>query len=104
MTAGMNSMAARLAPEAPAPAVASDESLVQSLRNGDTAAGSELVGRYCQALLRYLQRLVGNDHLAEELHQQTWVSVLDHLDRFDPAPAGGGFKAWLYRIATNKAN
>ena len=41
---------------------------------------------------------------AEELHQQTLLSVLDHLDRFDPATAGGGFKAWLFRIATNKAN
>jgi RNA polymerase sigma-70 factor (ECF subfamily) len=53
-------------------------------------------------LQRYLQRLVSSDQLAEDLYQQTWLSVLDHLDRFDSA--GAGFKAWLYRIATNKAN
>ena len=59
--------------------------------------------RYYEPLTRYLQRLAGSE-AAEELHQQTWLSVLDHLDRFDPATAGGGFKAWLFRIATNKAN
>jgi RNA polymerase sigma-70 factor, ECF subfamily len=84
------------------PADVSDEALVGRLRSGQAAAGEELVRRHCQGLLRYLQRLVGSDQLAEDLHQQTWLSVLDHLDRFDSA--GGGFKAWVYRIATNKAN
>jgi RNA polymerase sigma-70 factor (ECF subfamily) len=42
--------------------------------------------------------------LAEELHQQTWAAVLENLDRFDLASGSGGFKAWLYRIATNKAH
>src|SRR5271163_797851 len=103
---------ANLAPmEVQPPAVVSDETLVDRLRAGEASAGQELVHRHCRSLLRYLQRLVGSDELAEELHQQTWLSVLDHLDRFDAkgkssatAPPGGGFKAWLYRIATNKAN
>jgi RNA polymerase sigma-70 factor (ECF subfamily) len=87
----------------------SDEGLLTRVRAGDASAGDALVGRYAEPLLRYLRRLVGDDH-AEELHQQTWLSVLDNLDRFDPqtiGPAGSGsgaFKAWLFRIATNKAN
>lgn len=81
----------------------SDEELVQSIRQGDAQAGDDLVRRYYLPLMRYLRRLGGSEHLAEELHQQTWVSVLEHLDRFDPA-AAGSFKAWLFRIATNKAN
>ena len=81
-----------------------DEALLELLRDGSTSAGEMLVKRHCQSLLRYLHRLVGSDHLAEELHQQTWVSVMDHLDRFDKSSASGGFKAWLFRIATNKAN
>lgn len=96
-------MAARLAPELSAPVVVSDEDLLQRLRGGESSAGEELVRRHYQPLIRYLQRLAGSDHLAEELHQQTWLSVLDHIDRFEPS-AGGGFKAWLFRIATNKAN
>lgn len=81
-----------------------DEVLVRQLRAGDNAAGDALVRRYCTGLLRYLRRLMGSDQLAEEMHQQTWVSVLENLDRFDPRAIGGGFKAWLFRIATNKAN
>jgi RNA polymerase sigma-70 factor (ECF subfamily) len=74
------------------------------LRDASTSAGEVLVKRYYESLMRYLQRLAANDHLAEELHQQTWLSVLDHLEKFDASASGGGFKAWLFRIATNKAN
>ena len=88
-----------------APAPPSDEELVERLRDGSGAAGEMLVQRYFQPLMRYLMRIVGSDHLAEELHQQTWLSVLDHIHRFDAKGSGsGGFKAWLFRIATNKAN
>ena len=94
----------------PATQSVADETLLQGLRDGDMAAGDALVARYHLPLLRYLQRLAGPD-LAEELHQQTWLSVLDHVGRFQPgggaggvASTGGGFKAWLFRIATNKAN
>jgi RNA polymerase sigma-70 factor (ECF subfamily) len=63
-----------------------------------------LARRYALPLLRYLQRLLRSDQLAEELHQQTWLSVLEHVDRFDASGGAGGFKAWLFRIATNKVN
>jgi RNA polymerase sigma-70 factor (ECF subfamily) len=88
-------------PEAPA---VSDEELALRLRQGESSAGEALVKRFHAPLMRYLRRLLGNDFLAEEVHQQTWLSVLDHIGRFDPGTSGGGFKAWLFRIATNKAN
>lgn len=90
-------------PVVPGEGAVSDEVLVDRLREGDAQAGETLVRRYHVSLMRYLARLGGNEHLADELHQQTWVSVLDHLDRFD-SNQPGGFKAWLFRIATNKAN
>ena len=86
-----------------APVAAGDESLVDGLRGGDMNAAEQLVRRYREPLVRYLVRLCRNEQLAEELHQQTWLSVLEHIGKFD-ATAGGGFKAWLFRIATNKAN
>jgi RNA polymerase sigma factor (sigma-70 family) len=120
MTAGTNPMPARAVlepnpagsspvgqtPVGPVATVAAetDESLALRLRGGDTAAGEVLVKRFHQSLIRYLHRLAGSDHTAEELHQQTWLSVLDHIEKFDPDSTTGGFKAWLFRIATNKAN
>jgi RNA polymerase sigma-70 factor (ECF subfamily) len=80
-----------------------EEVLLQRLRGGDVAAGEALVRRFQEPLVRYLARLTGNAHQAEDLAQQTWLSVLEHADRFDSA-VPGGFRPWLFRIATNKAN
>jgi RNA polymerase sigma-70 factor (ECF subfamily) len=80
-----------------------DEVLFSRLRDGDSVAGDELVRRHYEPLLRYLQRLTGSQ-AGEELLQQTWMSVLEHAAKFDPNLSGGGFKSWLFRIATNKAN
>src|ERR1700742_1198221 len=79
-----------------------DELLLGQLRQGGARAGEKLVLRYHEALLRYLRRLTGQTQMAEDLHQQTWLSVLEHIEKFDPSSAMGGFKAWLFRIATNK--
>lgn len=80
-----------------------DEALLAALRAGDPSAGDELVRRYTRILLGYLHRLTGSASAAEDLHQQTWLSAMEHLDRFDDR-SNRGFKAWLFRIATNKAN
>lgn len=95
-------MPAPLITEPATPALLSDEMLMQRLRGGEAEAGDTLVSRYYLPLMRYLRRLAGEE-MAEELVQQTWLSVLDHAEKFDALP-GGGFKAWLFRIATNKAN
>jgi RNA polymerase sigma-70 factor (ECF subfamily) len=79
-----------------------DDVLAGRFRAGDTSAADELVRRYAAPLLAFLSRSTGNADLAEELHQQTWISVLEHIGRFDPK--GAGFKPWLFRIAANKVN
>jgi RNA polymerase sigma-70 factor, ECF subfamily len=83
----------------------SDEALVAALRRSEVWAGEALVQRYHEPLFRYLNRQAGTAHLAEELLQQTWLSVFDHLEQFKYDEHGGvGFKAWVFRIATNKAH
>jgi RNA polymerase sigma-70 factor (ECF subfamily) len=96
-------MTVQASPQPGRSTVVSDESLMERLRQGDGVAGDVLVKRYYPVLARYLHRLVGTE-VADELLQQTWLSVLDHADKFDPQAGGGGFKSWLFRIATNKAN
>ena len=51
--------------------------------------------------MRYLQRTAG-PAAAEDLLQQTWLSILDHADRFVADGDGGSFRGWLFRIASNK--
>src|SRR5438045_1181950 len=81
----------------PAPAEVSDEALLARLKAGDVAAGETLVQRYHGPLMRYLQRTAG-PRAAEDLHQQTWLSILGHLDRFVTSIEGGGsFRGWLFR-------
>ncbi len=99
----MTAMLPKKAPPADESVVLSDEALVERLRGGEPQAGDELTRRYAPALMRYLSRLCGNAAMAEDLHQHVWLSVLDHIDRFDVASGPGGFRAWLFRIATNKA-
>jgi RNA polymerase sigma-70 factor (ECF subfamily) len=82
------------------PVAATDEALLERLRTGAADEAGELVRRYQAPLTRYLQRLTGSAQLAEELHQQTWLRVLEHAGQFCPGEPGG-FRSWLYRIATN---
>jgi RNA polymerase sigma-70 factor (ECF subfamily) len=82
----------------------SDEQLVERLRTGHVQAGEALCKRHAGSLIGYLRKMTQSPHIAEELHQQAWVSVLENIDRFDPKGGTGSFKSWLYRIATNKAN
>jgi RNA polymerase sigma-70 factor (ECF subfamily) len=78
--------------------------LVRRLRDGDQAAGAALVRRYERPLGGYLRRLAGDVSAAEELLQATWTSVLEHLDKFDTDDPTANFKAWLFRIASNKSH
>ena len=80
-----------------------DEVLVARLAQRDRRAADELVARYEKPLFAYLRRLTGNAPAAEDIYQQTWFSVLQNHAKFDAGAANGGFKAWLFRIATNKA-
>jgi RNA polymerase sigma-70 factor (ECF subfamily) len=74
--------------------------LVVRCQAGDRAAFEELVGLF-QARLRYfLARMVGDDHTADDLLQEVWLTVYRGVARLaDP----GAFAAWLYGIARHRA-
>jgi RNA polymerase sigma-70 factor (ECF subfamily) len=82
-------------------AVQSDErALYDALRRGDEAAFKELVGRYHSSLLRLAMVYVKNRAVAEEVVQETWLGVIQGLDRFESRSL---LKTWIFRILTNKA-
>lgn len=77
-----------------------DQEVVARARNGAEAAYRELIGRYQRPILSLIHRLVRDRELAEDLTQDTFVKVLNALDRYDPRLK---FSSWIFRIAHNTA-
>ena len=74
--------------------------LLERLRQGDEAAFASLVDRHHNALLRLAMAHVPDRSIAEEVVQETWIGVLEGLDRFE---GRSSLKTWIFRILTNKA-
>lgn len=78
----------------------SDEDIVERLQSGDMDAFSQLVSRYEKPLLNFLYRFLGDYHLAEDIFQETFITIYRKSHKFDLSKK---FSTWLYHIATNKA-
>jgi RNA polymerase sigma-70 factor (ECF subfamily) len=77
-----------------------DHELVQRLRDRDESAFVELIDRYGGTMLRVAQMYVRDRATAEEVVQETWLAVLNGIDRFEERSS---LKTWLFRILTNRA-
>jgi RNA polymerase sigma-70 factor (ECF subfamily) len=91
-------------PAAPPPVIAPDaedeQRLLRALRDRDEGAFEALLERYDAALLGLASHYVDSRADAEEVVQDTWLAVLDGLDRF----AGrSSLKTWIFRILVNRA-
>jgi RNA polymerase sigma-70 factor (ECF subfamily) len=74
--------------------------LVAALRARDETAFAALVERYHPSLVRLARMYVRERSVAEEVAQETWLAVLNGIDRFE---ARSSLKTWLFRILTNRA-
>jgi RNA polymerase sigma-70 factor, ECF subfamily len=77
-----------------------ERELVAKLRAGDEAAFRELIAMYHPMLVRVARAYVPTQTAAEEVAADTWVAVLEGIDRFQERSS---LKTWLFRILTNKA-
>jgi RNA polymerase sigma-70 factor (ECF subfamily) len=82
------------------PAADPDAALLDRLREGDEAAFMELVERHHGALVRLAQSFVSSRAVAEEVAQETWLGVLNGIDRFE---GRSSLKTWIFRILVNRA-
>ena len=81
-------------------ASADDLALVARLLKREEAAFEALVDRYHGALTRLARVFVGNQAVAEEVVQDTWVGVLNGLKSFE---GRSSLKTWIFSILTHKA-
>ena len=77
-----------------------DAPLLPALRAGDEEAFVALVTRYHASLKRVARAYVSTDAVAEEVVQETWLAVIEGLDRFEQRSS---LKTWLFHILANKA-
>jgi RNA polymerase sigma-70 factor (ECF subfamily) len=77
-----------------------DADIVALAKQGREAAFRELVRRYERPVFSLIFRMVRDREIAEDLAQDTFIKILNNIDRYRPE-----FKlsSWLFKIANNVA-
>ena len=75
-----------------------DPAVVAEARKGSEAAYRELLTRYERPVFSLIFRMVRDRETAEDLAQETFIKVLNNLDRYSPEFK---FSSWLFKIANN---
>ena len=70
--------------------------LIARARRGDREAARGLYDAHARRVHQLIYRLCGNEQMAQDLTQDTFVRVFQHLDRFRGDSA---FSTWVHRIA-----
>jgi RNA polymerase sigma-70 factor (ECF subfamily) len=77
-----------------------DADVVALAQQGREAAYRELVRRYERPVFSLVYRMVRDRETAEDLAQDTFVKVLNNVERYRPEFK---FSSWLFKIANNVA-
>ncbi len=83
-----------------APQPPSDIDLVREAKAGNLSAFEELTTRYERQVFLHALRILRHQHDAEDVTQQTFLSVLENLGGFR---GESRFSTWVLRIATHAA-
>ncbi len=75
-----------------------DADVARLAQQGHEAAFRELVRRYERPVFSLVFRMVRDSATAEDLAQDTFIKVLNHIDKYRPEFK---FSSWLFKIANN---
>ena len=75
-----------------------DGLLIRRSLQGDSPATEELVRKYQNRIYNIVLKICADADDAAELTQETFVKILENLDRFE---ARSSFYTWAFRIAVN---
>lgn len=76
----------------------SDAVLIEQYRKGDSSAIEQLVLKYQNRIYNVILKICADPDDAAELTQETFVKVIENLDKFE---GRSGFYTWTFRIAVN---
>jgi RNA polymerase sigma-70 factor (ECF subfamily) len=79
-----------------------DPEIVHGLLSGQASAFQALYRALGASVHTYLTRMLGRREMADELTQETFLTVIRKISFFRAGP-DGGLKAWVFRIASNLA-
>lgn len=77
-----------------------DSELLADLRAGDEAAFAAVVDGWSSAMLHVASRFVLDPHTAQDVVQETWLIVIQNLDRFEQRSS---LRTWVFGILINTA-
>lgn len=77
-----------------------DAELMLRVKDGDGASFAVLLDKYRSSVIHFLQRMVQNQAVAEELAQEVFLRVYRSRATYEPTAR---FTTWLFRIATHLA-
>lgn len=75
-----------------------DAVLVQQCRQGDSSAAERLILKYQSRIYNAIFRICANPDDAAELTQDTFVKVIENIDKFQ---GKSSFYTWAFRIGVN---
>ena len=78
----------------------SERDLIDALRRGDEGAFAALVEELTPALTRLALAHVPSRAVADEVVQDTWLGVINGIDRFEGRSA---LRTWIFQILLNNA-
>lgn len=98
---GLRMLPAQMVSSARHPLPTKDEqSLIARLRHGDEGAFDDLVTTHQGAMIRMAMGHVADREVAEEVVQDTWMAVIEGLDRFE---GRSSLRTWIFGILIHKA-
>lgn len=77
-----------------------DADVVALAQQGRESAYRELIRRYERPVFSLIYRMVRDSTAAEDLAQDAFIKVLNHIDKYRPEFK---FSSWLFKIANNIA-
>jgi RNA polymerase sigma-70 factor, ECF subfamily len=77
-----------------------DADVVVLAQQGREPAFRELIRRYERPVFSLIYRMVRDSTISEDLAQDAFIKVLNHLDKYRPEFK---FSSWLFKIANNVA-